>query len=82
MNSGIPGLGTIHANSAREALKKIQTLPLLAGGNISSEFLQSIIGGTINLFVHCIRNSDGKRQVFSINELTNFEDLNLSEVQL
>ena len=82
MNSGIPGLGTIHANSAREALNKIQTLPLLAGANISSEFLQSIIGGTINLFVHCVRSSDGKRQISSINELTNFENLNLSELQL
>ena len=82
MNSGIPGLGTIHANSAKEALKKIQTLPLLAGGNISSEFLTSIIRGTLNLFVHCIRNADGKRKISSIYELTDAHGLNLSEVKL
>jgi pilus assembly protein CpaF len=82
MNSGIPGLGTIHANSAKEALKKIQTLPLLAGSNISSEFLTSMIGGTLNLFVHCIRTSDGRRKISSIYELTENQGLNLSEVRL
>ncbi|MGI9157062.1 MAG: hypothetical protein ACR2FG_10550, partial [Marmoricola sp.] len=34
LNSGLPGMATIHANSAREALVKLCTLPLLAGENM------------------------------------------------
>ncbi|MEP6816215.1 MAG: ATPase, T2SS/T4P/T4SS family, partial [Marmoricola sp.] len=39
LNSGLPGMATIHANSAREALVKMCTLPLLAGENISARFV-------------------------------------------
>ncbi len=39
LNSGIPGMATIHANSATEAIRKLQTLPLLAGENITQDFL-------------------------------------------
>ncbi|NDG10077.1 MAG: hypothetical protein EB112_05225, partial [Actinobacteria bacterium] len=39
LNSGIPGMATLHANSAREAIRKLQTLPMLAGENITQEFL-------------------------------------------
>lgn len=39
LNSGIPGMATIHANSAREAITKICTLPLLAGENITDRFV-------------------------------------------
>lgn len=39
LNSGIPGMTTIHANSAREAITKICTLPLLAGENITDRLV-------------------------------------------
>jgi pilus assembly protein CpaF len=39
LNAGLPGLATIHANSAREALVKMCTLPLLAGENICARFV-------------------------------------------
>src|SRR5699024_12357462 len=39
LNSGLPGMGTIHANSARPAITRISHLPLLAGWNISSAFV-------------------------------------------
>jgi pilus assembly protein CpaF len=39
LNAGLPGLATIHANSAREALVKMCTLPLLAGENIGARFV-------------------------------------------
>lgn len=80
MNSGIPGLCTIHANSAEEALKKLQTLPLLAGGNISSLFLDSIIESSMKLFVHCRRSADGSRRIDSIKQMS--ADLKLVEVNL
>lgn len=82
MNSGIPGLCTIHANSADEALKKLQTLPLLAGGNISAEFLKSLIRGSMNLFLHCERRRDGSRRLTSIKEFQSEAELTLLEVSL
>jgi pilus assembly protein CpaF len=82
MNSGIPGLCTIHANSADEALKKLQTLPLLAGGNISAEFLESLIRGSVNLFVHCYRTQSGSRRIASIKKVSSDNELRLAEVQL
>ena len=39
LNSGLPGMCTLHANSAREALVKMCTLPLLAGENVSAAFV-------------------------------------------
>jgi len=39
LNSGLPGMCTVHANSAREALTKMCTLPLLAGENVSARFV-------------------------------------------
>jgi pilus assembly protein CpaF len=52
LNSGIPGMATIHANSARDALSKLQTLPLLAGKNISHDFVTPIVASSIDLVVH------------------------------
>ena len=82
MNSGIPGMCTIHANSSEEALKKLLTLPLLAGGNISSGFLESLIGSSMRLFVHCTRDFDGRRYVQSIMRIKGGTSLQLEEVQL
>ena len=42
MSSGVPALCTVHANSAREALLRVCTLPLLAGGNIPAAFVVPI----------------------------------------
>lgn len=39
LNSGLPGMCTVHANSAREAVTKMCTLPLLAGTNVASGFV-------------------------------------------
>ncbi len=44
LNSGLPGMCTLHANSAREALVKMCTLPLLAGENVSSSLLRCDLG--------------------------------------
>jgi pilus assembly protein CpaF len=52
LNSGIPGMATIHANSARDAVAKLQTLPLLAGENISHDFIAPIVASSIDLVVH------------------------------
>lgn len=66
LNSGLPGLCTIHANSAGDAISKLCTLPLLAGGNISSEFVNPTVGSCIDFVVHTRMLQTGKRQVDEI----------------
>lgn len=70
LNSGIPGLGTIHARSAAGAVEKLLTLPLLAGENITDRFLRLTIASAIDLVVHCERDSVGNRRIKEILEVT------------
>jgi pilus assembly protein CpaF len=66
LNSGLPGMCTVHANSAHDAVTKICTLPLLAGENISSQFVVPTVASCIDLVVHCSRRVDGRREVTEI----------------
>jgi pilus assembly protein CpaF len=66
LNSGLPGMCTVHANSANDAVTKICTLPLLAGSNISSAFVVPTVASCIDLVVHCSRHTTGRRQVTEI----------------
>lgn len=66
LNSGLPGMCTIHANSARDALIKLSTLPLLAGRNIDSSFVVPTIASAIDLVVHLQFLPDGRRQVSEV----------------
>jgi pilus assembly protein CpaF len=66
LNSGIPGMCTIHANSAREAITKMCTLPLLAGENIGSRFVVPTVAGCIDIVVHLATEPDGSRTVHEI----------------
>lgn len=66
LNSGLPGACTIHANSARDAVVKLCTLPLLAGANISSAFVNPTVGACIDFVVHCEMTEGGKRRVAEI----------------
>ncbi|CAB4895403.1 unannotated protein [freshwater metagenome] len=63
LNSGLPGLCTIHSNSAQDAISKLCTLPLLAGVNITSEFVNPTVGSCIDIVVHCRMLPTGKRVV-------------------
>jgi pilus assembly protein CpaF len=63
LNSGLPGMATIHSNSAREAVSKLQTLPLLAGENISHQFIAPLVASAIDLVIHVSSNSNGARYI-------------------
>jgi pilus assembly protein CpaF len=63
LNSGLPGMCTIHANSAREAVTKMCTLPLLAGENIGSRFVVPTVAGCVDVVVHTGTDQDGARRV-------------------
>lgn len=66
LNSGLPGMATLHANSAREALVKLCTLPLLAGENISARFVVPTVASSTDLVVHLGLDRHGVRRVNEI----------------
>lgn len=66
LNSGLPGMATLHANSAREAIVKMCTLPLLAGPNVSSNFVVPTVAASIDLVVHIALERDGSRRIREI----------------
>ena len=63
LNSGLPGMCTVHANSAREAVTKMCTLPLLAGENVGHAFVVPTVASCIDLVVHIATERDGRRAV-------------------
>jgi pilus assembly protein CpaF len=66
LNSGVPGMCTVHANSAREAVTKLCTLPLLAGENVTTSFVVPTVASSIDLVVHAASAPDGRRHVREI----------------
>jgi len=66
LNSGLPGMSSIHANGARDALIKLSTLPLLAGRNIDSSFVVPTVASSIDVVVHCELTKEGRRRVAEI----------------
>lgn len=66
LNSGIPALCTVHANSAEEAFGKLQTLPLLSGIEMPVTFLRQVLSSSISLIVHCTLTPAGVRTVEQI----------------
>ena len=70
LNSGLPGMCTLHANSAREALVKMCTLPLLAGDNISAAFVVPTVASSVDIVVHLGAEADGRRRVREIVGVT------------
>lgn len=70
MNSGMPAMASLHANSSREAVTKLCTLPLLAGSNISADFVVPTVAGCVDLVVHLETASSGRRRATEIVSLS------------
>jgi pilus assembly protein CpaF len=74
MNTGHDGsLATIHANSARDALMRLETMVSMSGLDIPSRFLRHYVSSALNIIVHVSRFSDGTRRLTSLQELTGME---------
>jgi len=69
LNSGMPGMCSIHANSAREAVIKLCTLPLLAGENIGHAFVVPTVAASVDLVVHTATDHVGQRRIREIVSL-------------
>lgn len=81
LNSGLPGMGTLHANSARDAITKLQTLPLLAGENISHKFIAPTVASAIDLVVQVSLAIDGSRKIIEIVRVTGRYENDRAEVE-
>jgi pilus assembly protein CpaF len=74
MNTGHDGgLCTIHANSPRDALSRLETMVLLAGTELPSRAAREQIVSALQLLVHVRRHADGVRRIDSISEITGLE---------
>jgi len=82
LNSGLPGMATIHANSARDAIAKLQTLPLLAGENITYQFVAPLVATTIDLIVHTsLVPESGERRIVEIAHVTGRTEGDRAEIE-
>jgi pilus assembly protein CpaF len=74
MNTGHDGsLTTLHANTSRDGLRRLETMILMAGTNLPDRAMREQIGSAINVLVHIARLSDGSRKVMNISEITGME---------
>src|SRR5579863_7691479 len=74
MSTGHDGsLSTIHANSAREAVGRLEMMMLLSGFSIPQRAMRQQIAAAVNIFVHVSRLSDGSRKVLKISEVAGME---------
>jgi pilus assembly protein CpaF len=74
MNTGHDGsLTTIHANTPRDALSRIETMIQMTGMRLSEKAMRSQIASAINLVIQAARLSDGTRRITSISEITGME---------
>ena len=76
MNTGHDGsMSTIHANSPRDAISRLETMVLTAGADLPSRAIREQVVSAIHLLVHVRRFEDGVRRVESISEITGMEGL-------
>jgi pilus assembly protein CpaF len=74
MNTGHEGsLSTIHANSPRDALSRLETMILMAGTNLPQRAMRDQIASALDAIVQVQRLSDGTRRVTSVVEVTGME---------
>ena len=74
MNTGHEGsLTTVHANSPRDALMRLESMIAMAHLDMPSEFLRRFISSAINVIVHVSRLPDGTRKLTSLQEITGME---------
>jgi pilus assembly protein CpaF len=70
MNAGMPSMCSLHANGAREAISKLCLLPMLAGSNVSAEFVIPTVASVVDIVVHTSLQHDGTRRVQHITSVT------------
>src|SRR5690349_5740 len=83
MNTGHDGsLSTVHANSPRDALARVETMVLMAGYDLPIKAIRQQVASALDLIIHLERLQDGSRRVTSITEVGRMESevITLSEL--
>ncbi|MBI5419070.1 MAG: CpaF family protein [Deltaproteobacteria bacterium] len=74
MNTGHDGsISTVHANSPRDALSRIETMVLMAGFELPSKAIREQIASALNVIIQLSRMSDGTRKIVNVSEVTGME---------
>ena len=74
MNTGHDGsVSTIHANSPRDVLSRLETMVLMAGMDLTGRAIRDQIASAINLIVHQARLKDGTRRITHVTEIVGME---------
>lgn len=74
MNTGHDGsISTIHANSPRDALSRLETMVLMAGTELTIRPIRDQVASALNLIIHQARMKDGGRRVTHVTEVTGVE---------
>jgi len=74
MNTGHSGsMGTIHANSPRECLGRIETLMAIGGYQLPQKTIRELIVGSVDIIIQVSRMSDGTRKVTQVSEVVGME---------
>ena len=74
MNTGHDGsLTTVHANSPRDVISRLETMVLMSGMELPSRAIREQIASAVDIIIHESRLSDGSRKVTSITEVTGLE---------
>ena len=74
MNTGHEGsLTTIHANSSRDALMRLETMVAMANFDLPSEFLRRYVSSAIDVVIQASRLTDGTRKLVALEEITGME---------
>jgi len=74
MNTGHDGsLTTVHANSPRDALARVETMVLMAGMDLPSRAIREQMASALHLLIHTARYSDGTRKIAKVSEITGME---------
>ena len=74
MNTGHDGsLSTLHSNTARDSLARLETMVLMAGMDLPERAIREQIASAIHVIIHLSRLSDGSRKIVSISEITGME---------
>jgi len=74
MNTGHDGsMGTLHANSPREALQRIESMITMGGYNLPSKTIREMVVGAIDVIVQAARLRDGSRRITHVTEVIGLE---------
>jgi len=74
MNTGHDGsLSTIHSNTTRDAMARLETMVLMAGMDLPERAIREQISSAINVVVQLVRFSDGTRKIVKVSEITGME---------